>query len=160
MKTGVLWGWDLHSICKKKTKYIGRNAQKLAADVYIVTTRAPIGANKKLSRIKFICILSTKGDKYNTCVHHWVNSRWFVCRSTPCSWPLATQRSAGQCMMYWRWLSLSKVHYLSLDIEGGEMGVLTSLPWHKLDIWLLSVEVRYPACYESYVFRLLFWRNH
>ena len=36
---------------------------------------------------------------------------------------------------------LSKVHYLSLDIEGGEMGVLRSLPWHNVDIWLLSVEV-------------------
>ena len=34
-----------------------------------------------------------------------------------------------------------QVHYLSLDIEGGEMGVLRSLPWHKVDIWLLSVEV-------------------
>ena len=35
----------------------------------------------------------------------------------------------------------SKVHYLSLDIEGGEMGVLRNLPWHNVDIWLLSVEV-------------------
>jgi len=35
------------------------------------------------------------------------------------------------------------VHYLSLDIEGGEMGVLRSLPWHKVDIWLLSVETNH-----------------
>ena len=34
------------------------------------------------------------------------------------------------------------MHYLSLDIEGGELGVLRSVPWNKVSIWLLSVEVR------------------
>ena len=42
--------------------------------------------------------------------------------------------------------ALSKVHYLSLDIEGGEMGVLRTIPWHKVDIWLLSVEVALLSC--------------
>ena len=42
--------------------------------------------------------------------------------------------------------ALSKVHYLSLDIEGGEMGVLRTIPWHNVDIWLLSVEVVLLSC--------------
>ena len=32
------------------------------------------------------------------------------------------------------------VHYFSLDIEGAELGVLESLPWQLLDIWVISVE--------------------
>ena len=42
--------------------------------------------------------------------------------------------------------ALSKVHYLSLDIEGGEMSVLRTIPWHNVDIWLLSVEVALLSC--------------
>ena len=42
--------------------------------------------------------------------------------------------------------ALSKVHYLSLDIEGVEMGVLRTIPWHNVDIWLLSVEVVLLSC--------------
>ena len=42
--------------------------------------------------------------------------------------------------------ALSKVHYLSLDIEGGEMAVLRTIPWHNVDIWLLSVEVALLSC--------------
>merc|ERR1712012_1073982 len=37
------------------------------------------------------------------------------------------------------------VHYLSLDIEGGEMSVLRTIPWHNVDIWLLSVETNHGA---------------
>ena len=32
------------------------------------------------------------------------------------------------------------VHYFSLDIEGAELGVLRSVPWDSLDIWVVSVE--------------------
>ena len=32
------------------------------------------------------------------------------------------------------------VHYFSLDIEGAEMGVLKTIPWDKVDIWVISVE--------------------
>ena len=38
------------------------------------------------------------------------------------------------------------MHYLSLDIEGGEMSVLRTIPWHNVDIWLLSVEVALLSC--------------
>ena len=27
-----------------------------------------------------------------------------------------------------------QVHYLSLDVEGVEEGVLSSVPWHKIDV--------------------------
>ena len=50
-------------------------------------------------------------------------------------------QSNGQHMIRVNISLPSKVHYLSLDIEGGEMGVLRSLPWKNVDIWLLSVEV-------------------
>ena len=32
------------------------------------------------------------------------------------------------------------VHYFSLDIEGAEIGVLKTIPWDQVDIWVLSVE--------------------
>ena len=32
------------------------------------------------------------------------------------------------------------VHYFSLDIEGAELGVLKTIPWSKVDIWVVSVE--------------------
>ena len=32
------------------------------------------------------------------------------------------------------------VHWLSLDIEGAELAVLRTLPWHLVDIEMLSVE--------------------
>ena len=32
------------------------------------------------------------------------------------------------------------VHYFSLDIEGAELGVLQTVPWDKVDIWVISVE--------------------
>ena len=32
------------------------------------------------------------------------------------------------------------VNYLSLDIEGAELQVLKTLPWHKVDIEVLTVE--------------------
>ena len=32
------------------------------------------------------------------------------------------------------------VHYFSLDIEGAELGVLRTVPWDLVDIWVLSVE--------------------
>ena len=33
-----------------------------------------------------------------------------------------------------------RVHYFSLDIEGAELGVLKTIPWDQVDIWVLSVE--------------------
>jgi len=35
------------------------------------------------------------------------------------------------------------VHYFSLDIEGAEMLVLKTIPWDKVDIWLLGVETNH-----------------
>ena len=32
------------------------------------------------------------------------------------------------------------VHYFSLDIEGAELQVLKTVPWEKVDIWVVSVE--------------------
>ena len=32
------------------------------------------------------------------------------------------------------------VHYFSLDIEGAELQVLKTIPWDKVDIWVISVE--------------------
>ena len=32
------------------------------------------------------------------------------------------------------------VHYFSLDIEGAELQVLKTVPWDKVDIWVISVE--------------------
>ena len=32
------------------------------------------------------------------------------------------------------------VHYFSLDIEGAELGVLRTVPWDLVDIWVISVE--------------------
>ena len=32
------------------------------------------------------------------------------------------------------------VHYFSLDIEGAELQVLKTVPWDKVDIWVVSVE--------------------
>ena len=37
------------------------------------------------------------------------------------------------------------VDYLSLDIEGSELEVLTSLPWHRLDIRAISMETQFLA---------------
>ena len=34
----------------------------------------------------------------------------------------------------------SRVHYFSLDIEGAEFAVLKTIPWTKVDIWVISVE--------------------
>ena len=35
------------------------------------------------------------------------------------------------------------VHYLSLDMEGVELDVLRTLPWDKVDIWVISVETNH-----------------
>ena len=35
------------------------------------------------------------------------------------------------------------VNYLSLDIEGAELQVLKTLPWHKVDIEVLTVETEH-----------------
>lgn len=37
------------------------------------------------------------------------------------------------------------VHYLSLDVEGSEEGVLKSVPWDKVDIKVLTVEVSHSS---------------
>ena len=58
--------------------------------------------------------------------------------------PEPTENSARlQCLpLYSALLAMSNptVHYFSLDIEGAEMGVLRTIPWDKVDIWVLSVE--------------------
>jgi len=35
------------------------------------------------------------------------------------------------------------VHYFSLDIEGAELLVLKTIPWDKVDIWLLGIETNH-----------------
>ena len=35
-----------------------------------------------------------------------------------------------------------RVDFFSLDIEGAEMGVLRTIPWHKVDIEVFLIEVR------------------
>jgi len=35
------------------------------------------------------------------------------------------------------------IHYFSLDIEGAELLVLKTIPWDKVDIWLLGVETNH-----------------
>ena len=58
--------------------------------------------------------------------------------------PEPTDNSARiQCIpLYSLLLALGNptVHYFSLDIEGAEMGVLKTIPWDKVDIWVISVE--------------------
>ena len=58
--------------------------------------------------------------------------------------PEPTENSARlQCLpLYSALLAMGNptVHYFSLDIEGAEMGVLKTIPWDKVDIWVLSVE--------------------
>ena len=36
-----------------------------------------------------------------------------------------------------------KISYFSLDIEGAEYTVLKTIPWHRIDIRLLGVEVEH-----------------
>ena len=37
-------------------------------------------------------------------------------------------------------MTVNQSEHFSLDIEGAELGVLRSVPWDKLDIWVVSVE--------------------
>ena len=63
--------------------------------------------------------------------------------------PEPTENSARlQCLpLYSALLAMGNptVHYFSLDIEGAEMGVLKTIPWDKVDIWVLSVETHNPS---------------
>ena len=58
--------------------------------------------------------------------------------------PEPTENSANiQCFpLYSLLLAMGNptVHYFSLDIEGAELGVLKTIPWSKVDIWVVSVE--------------------
>lgn len=38
-------------------------------------------------------------------------------------------------------INVTTVDYFSLDIEGAELGVLKTIPWDKLNVTVLSVEV-------------------
>ena len=43
-----------------------------------------------------------------------------------------------------------KVNYLSLDIEGAELQVLRSVPWHLVDIEVTTLNSEIPsACFNS-----------
>jgi len=51
-----------------------------------------------------------------------------------------------QCLpLYSMLLALDNptVNYMSLDIEGGEFDVLQTLPWHKVDIEVMSIETHF-----------------
>jgi len=63
------------------------------------------------------------------------------------------------------------VHYFSLDIEGAELGVLRTVPWDLVDIWVISVETHmagdvFPGTREDIIqymksvgYRLLDWNE-
>ena len=61
-----------------------------------------------------------------------------------CCWPWKTPRSRSSALKFSFFFSLllalgnPKVNYLSLDIEGAELQVLRSVPWHLVDIEVLE----------------------
>ena len=61
--------------------------------------------------------------------------------------PEPTDNSARiQCIpLYSLLLALGNptVHYFSLDIEGAELAVLKTLPWDKVDIELVMIEINH-----------------